>query len=291
MKKQLAALLLTGLTLPTVYASSENGTAWSPDNQHFALHSNKEGGSHLFLVNAKTSQWQQLTHEGFSRYPTWSADGKTMVFMSWQDSDKGFSSYIMNMDKKSIRRVTQDERVHLGPSISPDGKKIAYCIGGERPEIWTVNIDGSDNKKVTNDSQSGCWPKWLPDNETLVFGAPSLEDSNDFEIAKFNIKTGEYAYIFESKGNDWGAVYSKSDNRIYFNSLKDSANKDMMKGQWDIFSMTLEGNDLRKEAENSAFDSTISISNDGQYFSYAVIQDKEHKVRARNAKSKSIKNY
>ena len=289
MNKLILPFIVAGLTYNTAFASSENGAAWAPDNKHLALHSNKEGGSHLFMVDTETLQWTQITDSGFNRYPSWSSDGKQLVFMSWQDNDEGFSTYIMNLEDRKVKRVSKDNKVHLGPVISPDGKKIAYCVGGKIPQIWLMDIDGSNATLLTNNRQNGCWPKWLPDNQTLIFGAPGRNASDDFDIASLNIKTREFTYLFESEVNDWGVTYSEQDNRIYFNSLKDSSDKNMMTGQWNIYSMTLSGKNVRKEIENSVFDSTIDVSKDGRNVAFATIENQDHKVKLLNMASQKVR--
>lgn len=67
-------------------------------------------------------------------------------------------------------------------SFSPDGKKIAYesnnqLAGDGRIKIWSMNIDGSNNKMVTSQYGFGAMsPSWSPDGQwiAMVYYADSM---------------------------------------------------------------------------------------------------------------------
>jgi hypothetical protein len=57
-------------------------------------------------------------------------------------------------------------RPHADPKFSPDGKTILYtALKGGFPEVWRMNRDGSDQKKVT----TGLQASWSPDGKSIVF--------------------------------------------------------------------------------------------------------------------------
>jgi Tol biopolymer transport system component len=63
----------------------------------------------------------------------------------------------------------------------------------------------------------------------------------------------------------------------------------MMTGQWNIYSMTLSGKNVRKEIENSVFDSTIDVSKDGRNVAFATIENQDHKVKLLNMASQKVR--
>jgi len=63
----------------------------------------------------------------------------------------------------------------IGPSWSPDGKKIAYCMEGDGPfgAIWVADANGRHARKVLSlFSRYGCeGPTWSPDGRRIAFTA------------------------------------------------------------------------------------------------------------------------
>tara|TARA_R110002073_G_scaffold108336_5_gene243470 strand:- start:41828 stop:42709 length:882 start_codon:yes stop_codon:yes gene_type:complete len=59
---------------------------------------------------------------------------------------------------------------HNVPKLSPDGTKVAYhsdTDGHDRYAIWTMNIDGSDKKRLTR--EEGLYANWSPDGREIIF--------------------------------------------------------------------------------------------------------------------------
>ena len=57
----------------------------------------------------------------------------------------------------------------FSPAWSPDATKIAFVSAGyygERPEIWVMNADGSEQRRLT---RKGYEPAWSPDGRTIAF--------------------------------------------------------------------------------------------------------------------------
>jgi Tol biopolymer transport system component len=63
----------------------------------------------------------------------------------------------MNVNGSGVKQLTSEDLISLFPTYSPDGKKIAF--EGDSPgsaDIFTMNADGSDITKITNDLVQNC---------------------------------------------------------------------------------------------------------------------------------------
>ena len=67
------------------------------------------------------------------------------------------------------------------PQVSPDGRMIAFSVGTVDKaanktitQIWTMNIDGSKQRQITNGTSSSSEPRWSPDGTKLAHPDLSL---------------------------------------------------------------------------------------------------------------------
>jgi Tol biopolymer transport system component len=75
----------------------------------------------------------------------------------------------MNSDGSGQTRLTDNPAHDSAPSLSPDGTRIAFTSQRDGdPDIYTMNADGSDQKKLT--SKPGNYsPSWSPDGQKIAF--------------------------------------------------------------------------------------------------------------------------
>ena len=131
---------------------------WSPDGHNIAYISNRDGNSDNFEIYTMASDGtnrQRLTNnEADDNSPSWSPDGSKIAFVSNRD-DQNYEVYVMNRDGSNLKRVSNVPRYILyePPIWSPDGKIIFVEAemrnGCSHCDIWIVNTDGSEQKKLT----------------------------------------------------------------------------------------------------------------------------------------------
>ena len=69
------------------------------------------------------------------------------------------------------------------PQISPDGKQVACVVresnldkGTTNCEIYLVNTDGSNLRRMTNNPAADTHPRWSPDGSSLLFLSTRKDD-------------------------------------------------------------------------------------------------------------------
>ncbi len=125
---------------------------WSPDGRTIAFSRTTDAyNSDIFLMRADGTGVRRLTrtqgtHEtlGEETMPTWSADGRTVVFVSNRDGN--FELYAIGADGRRERRLTRTPALdETHPRLSRDGTRLVYVRGGR---VVTARPDGGGARVV-----------------------------------------------------------------------------------------------------------------------------------------------
>src|SRR5919198_4036930 len=91
-----------------------------------------------------------------------------IVFDDFQDV------WSVDADGTQLRRLTRSPWPEFDPSLSPDGRFIAYrAEPNGQPQLWIMHADGSGKRRLARD---GGFPTWSPDGSMIAYapgGGPS----------------------------------------------------------------------------------------------------------------------
>lgn len=134
--------------------------SWSPDGQALVLSGMNGGVTDLYLLDLKTEELRQLTHDAFSDLqPAWSPDGTKIAFSTDRfNSDLATLSFgeyrLALLDPKSgqIERAPGlDGGKQLNPQWSANTQDIYFISDrGGAPDIYRVSIASGITYQVTN---------------------------------------------------------------------------------------------------------------------------------------------
>jgi Tol biopolymer transport system component len=176
--------------------------SWSPDDSRIVFQSDRADPDvtdgyeiqDVFTMRRDGTDVRKITDSlGFSGTPSWSPDGRWIVFNADRADYPGSQGiYIVRSDGSSRpRRITS---LPAGSGwqelarFSPDGKRIVFDEVRNAPQkhpddpvievgaLFTVRLDGSDLRRVTPWGLHAVDADWSPDGRRLVFASQPAED-------------------------------------------------------------------------------------------------------------------
>ena len=162
---------------------------WSPDGKKVAFYS----GDSICVIpvapdTGRPTGPEKKILKGKYRFlhpVSWSPDSERIVFMKLDEKTQGDIWTISIIDGNQ-NQITNDSKVEMNPSWSPDGKTIAYNRADS--EIRVVPAEGGKSKKIA-DIKYGRYISWSPDGQWLYYKNHQksflfrLSDERRFEVA------------------------------------------------------------------------------------------------------------
>ena len=193
-----------------------------------------------------------ITHGGFSGLPAYSPNGKLIAFERYiSPTDDGI--WIMNPDGTHMRRVTRNPRrstdtaceCDTKPHWSPDGEQIVFARirTQRRSAVFTVNLDGTDLRRLTEWAMNAANPVWSPDGARIAFniqccGFPGFV-SHIFTIRPDG--KGLVQLTRDRRGESFDATWSPDGKMIAFAHYPGAPHGH---GFGDIYEMKADGTDI-----------------------------------------------
>lgn len=156
----------------------------SPDGKRIAFHQNYQ----IVLADADGSNAQRIeTGQPFNFVPTWSPDGKWVLFVSGEHYN--CHPHIVRPDGTGLKKLA-DRRGYRGvtefldvpdfhggssdvPIWSKDGRSVIYtALVGENVELFRVDLEGNSMQLTKSPTGTTHYhPQLSPDGDFLVYGS------------------------------------------------------------------------------------------------------------------------
>jgi Tol biopolymer transport system component len=177
-------------------------------------------------------------------------DGR-IVFCSLRTGDPELFS--MNGDGSGLKQLTSEKGYDGGPFVSVDGKRIIWrtyqpktpeqiaryeeligrnAVGRWPLDIWIMNIDGTDKKRLTTRGEktgNTCWAPYLhPNNRHVIFVSttgPRGRGRPNFDLHLLDIETGKIERVTHDPGFDGFPMFSDDGRKLVFGSSRSAAKR------------------------------------------------------------------
>ncbi len=240
-----------GRVIPvTIGQAVETDGDISRDGKYFFYSSNSDGGNFDIYLRSMTdiTTVRLTSHPSKDITPVISPNGKRLAFVSFRDDPEG-DIFVMKIKpedliKKQEKSVTalsalDDIAVNISierdmdsgviintkdanPVWSPDSRRIAYSSSkGGTANIWIMNSDGSDKKKLTE--KGGQYPSFSMDGNKLVFVSYRENENGDLYI--LDINSGKEGRVTSDKNIKLYPSFMNTDTSIIYSSIESDTNK------------------------------------------------------------------
>jgi hypothetical protein len=152
---------------------------WAPDNERFVFPSRQEPDreSRLYLFTGIGDEpFIEIQRHGspvIGRTPIFLPDGR-IVYQGCVENDCGL--FVMDADGANPQRLT-DFKDDTAPAVSSDGQRIVYMsMSSGYWQVNIVNMDGTGQRRLTDDWYWNGLPVWSPDGRHILF--VSTRDEN-----------------------------------------------------------------------------------------------------------------
>ena len=162
------------------------------------------------------------TYVGSELYPSFSPDGKHVVFSWDNDSKSNFHIYTSAVGDGGAHQLTDSSKSDYGPVWSPDGREIAFlrASSGQQVEVWVVQPDGKGSRKIKGIGRANAEHPltWSEDSAWLVFAAP-IRTAGPTALFLLSTKTGDQrqiTFISAQSGGDLNPAISPDGQTLAF---------------------------------------------------------------------------
>jgi serine/threonine protein kinase len=169
------------------------------------------------------------------------------------------------------------ELLPVGPPVRPERIAFVSARDGTR-QIYTMNIDGSDQTPLTDTEWEDMFPAWSPDGSRLLFDSMRPDATNEANkirnIYVINRDGSELTSLTSTPTEDMLAAWSPDGSRIAFNSDRGEV------GQ--IYLMDPNGSNIRL-SETPIEGGDPSWSSDGSRIAFVSDRDGNSEIFVANA--------
>jgi TolB protein len=180
--------------------------AVSGDGSKFAFSSNRSFKWDIFVFSVDPRRDLRFYNPNsrMNSQPSFTPDGKQIVFMSTAGTDKCCRIFVANLDGSGLRPLTSSVFIDAEPKVNPKtGADIVFSSGRSGPEqIYKMNIDGGDVERLSDGTGEAANPAWHPNGQKIAFAWTRGFAAGKFNIFIMDVTTRSYNQLTHDEGKN-----------------------------------------------------------------------------------------
>lgn len=222
-----------GVRQVTKSRSTTLSPVFSRRGDELAYLSYKTGRPHLYVQGLSDGVERRISI-GSDLYlsPCFTAAGQLLVAISQSSAT---NIHLVDRYGKEKRQVTQGYGISLSPTLSPDGKRMAYVSDqAGHPQIYIMPVEGGEPRRITFEGNYNTEPQWSPRGDRLVYVG---KDNGKFIIYTIKPDGTDRQQLTSGDADDTSPSWSPGGRMIVFTSNR--------LGPSRLFTMTANGDRQR----------------------------------------------
>jgi Tol biopolymer transport system component len=204
----------------------------------------------IWIMRSNGTGEKQLTSGGNNYTPSWSPDGRRILFVSQQSGNN--KVYIMDYDGKNTKQLTEGEGHDLFPKFSKDGKSIVFERFTTVGSIFVTDSDGKNERKLSKDGDDDSLPVFSPDGKKIAFVS---KRTGDWKLYIMDFDGKNQKRLLDEDGPERSPSFSADGKHILFAAKRQDT--------WGIYLVGSDGKGVKKLLEGDENYHTPVFSSDG----------------------------
>ena len=233
--------------------------AWSPDGDRIAFFARDGEKYALLIIDALQGTTLRKIKVPFDQpvCPSFYPDGERLMFAGFEHGIHDIFS--VDLASEKFTNLTNDVLFEKAPTISPDGKLVAYSIRmGAYDKLFLSPPDDFKRKKqLTFGTGNTVCPQFAPDAKTLYFSGDAQGAYNMYSLSLDNGELRRYTDV--RTGNFFPASLGNDPKKIVFSSFNKGAFQLFKSEFTGIVEQTLNFADLGPEEKFEKFEPVVTL--------------------------------
>ena len=259
----------------TQHPAADYQPAWSPNGKQILFSSDRDGIFDLYLMDADGTNVRKVFANSKYRWEAaWSPDGKRIAYAQGDPGKAKLQAglrfvppadltlCVATLNGDSVEKLTDG----FMPSWSPDGREIAFGVGGrESTPLGIFDLQRRSRKILLLKEMPWIYdPSWSPQGDKIAFAKP---DGAAFNEHGFLVSRNGTIYTVDSDGK---GLHQITDEQRSYNPTWSPDGNELIYNAWvglsQLFKIDLNGGDpkqLTHDGINSTpdwFNLTLSVS-------------------------------